>query len=277
MIIPATEPSQQQRFISCGMYAFTDRLRLAWQALFDSFYNLIESPSALQSRLNFDASESTLRDPDLFIGHTCGYPLMFDFADALSPVCVPVFEVAGAEHKSYSSLFIVAAESEHESLADCFQSIAVINGRRSNSGMNAFRHAIAPLARGGIFFSDVVESGSHKQSLFDVADGRADIAAIDCVSFAMIADAWPDRVARVRCLGYSATTCGLPFVSPKPLLNRIDKQEIVATLNQALANLPDRYQADLHLGGFETVELEAYQGIADLEIFAQQTGYAELR
>ena len=50
--------------------------------------------------------------------------------------------------------------------------------------MNLFRAAIAPLAGGRPFFSEVIVTGSHAASLEAVADGNAPgLAAIDCVTF----------------------------------------------------------------------------------------------
>ena len=273
----ATTPCKQPtRFTACGMYAFTDELRIAWQKLFDCYTSEFES-FAVDRNLIFESGKEILRDPLLFIGHTCGYPLMHGLQDDLTPVCVPIFDVAGSEGKFYSSQFIVGTDSDIESLADCYQLVAAMNDPDSNSGMNLLRHAIAPLSQGKSYFSTVRETGSHVQSFEDVAEQRADIAAIDCVSYQLIADSWPDMAARVRSIGFSESTCGLPFVMPKSLLGSVDKEDITAGLNNALLELAGKYRDRLHLRGFEPVEIEDYQGIVDLESFAQGLGYPFLR
>jgi len=152
-----------------------------------------------------------------------------------------------------------------------------MNDTDSNSGMNLLRHAIAPLSQGKSYFSTVRETGSHIQSFFDVAEQRADITAIDCVSYQLIADSWPDMAARVRSIGFSESTCGLPFVMPKSLLGSVDKEDITAGLNSAVSKLAGVYRDRLHLRGFEQVEIEDYQGIVGLEAFARGLGYPLLR
>lgn len=258
------------------MYAFTDQLRVAWQKLFDCYSSEFES-FAVDRNLKFESGKEILRDPQLFVGHTCGYPLMHGLQDDLTPVCVPLFDVAGCEEKFYASQFIVGIDSNIESLADCYQRVAAMNDTDSNSGMNLLRHAIAALSEGKPYFSEVLETGSHFQSFADVAERRADIAAIDCVSYQLIVDNWPDMAARVRSIGFSARTCGLPFVMPKSLLDVIDKKDITTGLNKAVANLAEQYRHRLHLRGFESVDIEDYQGIVELEAFAQELGYPFLR
>ena len=269
----ATTPcNQPTRFIACGMYAFTDELRIAWQKLFDCYASEFES-FAVQKNLIFESAKEILRDSRLFIGHTCGYPLMHGLQDDLTPVCVPMFDVPGSEGKYYASQFIVGIDSDIESLTDCYHRVAAINDTDSNSGMNLLRHAIAPLSQGKSYFSTVRKTGSHIQSFFDVAERRVDIAAIDCVSYQLIVDSWPDIAARVRSIGFSEKTCGLPFVMPKNLLGTADKEDITTGLNNAILKLAGEYRNRLHLQGFEQVDIDDYRGIVDLESSAQQLGY----
>ncbi|RLA15522.1 MAG: phosphate ABC transporter substrate-binding protein [Gammaproteobacteria bacterium] len=267
-----TQSKQATRFITCGMYAFTDQLRVAWQKLFDCYSSEFES-FAVDRNLKFGSGKEMLRDPQLFVGHTCGYPLMHGLQDDLTPVCVPLFDVAGCDGKYYASQFIVGIDSNIESLADCYQRVAAMNDTDSNSGMNLLRHAIAVLSEGKPYFSKVLETGSHFQSFVDVAERRADIAAIDCVSYQLIVDNWPDMAARVRSIGFSESTCGLPFVMPKSLLGVTDKKDITTGLNKAVLKLAGEFRDQLHLLGFEQVDIEDYQGIVDLETSAQQLDY----
>jgi len=271
-ITPSKQPT---RFIACGMYAFTEELGIAWQKLFDCYSSEFES-FTIDKKLIFESGTEILRDPLLFIGHTCGYPLMRKFRDDLTPVCVPVFDVAGCDGTFYSSVFIVAEDSDIESLSDCYARVAAMNDSHSNSGMNLLRHAIAPLSRGKAYFSAVLKTGSHLQSFADIAVKRADIAAIDCVSYQLIVDSRPDMVARVRSIGFSAKTSGLPFVMPSSLLESVGKEDLTAGLNLAVSKLAGEYRERLHLQGFERVDIEDYQGIVDLESSAQQQGYPRL-
>lgn len=265
-----------KRFIACGMYAFYDELRHAWQTLFNEFHQQLDDNNEFDENLVFDTGESVLRDPGLFIGHTCGYPLMNYLQDAVTPFCVPVFNVPGAEGNLYSSRFIVAADSDIRSLAECSAHIAAINNRDSNSGMNVLRHAIAKLNPATPFFASVVSSGGHLQSLTAVAEKRADVAAIDCVSFQFIEDQWPELTAGVRSIGNSIKTCGLPLVVPNANLSSIDTEQILVKLNQTLNQVDPQIRQQLHLSHFAPVSFNDYQSILDVESFAINAGYPEL-
>ena len=260
-----------ERIITCGMYSFTDELKLAWQQLFNILTELLDAGSDREISLRFDADQSLLLNPALLFGHTCGYPLMFRLQDRVSPFCVPVFDVPGSEGRLYSSRFIVGAKSGIESLADCRGKVAAINAPDSNSGMNVLRYAISGLDPAGQFFSSVITTGGHRPSLAAVANRQADIAAIDCVSYQLIEDYKPDLVEQVKSIGFSVKTCGLPFVIPGS--NGIDTGMLIDNLNRALALAPGSVREKLHLLGFEPVSLDDYQGIVDIETRAADSGY----
>lgn len=268
--------SPENRFIACGMYAFTDQLRRAWRCVLELYLGLPGVDDKQPVRLDFNSDQSLLRDPALFFGHTCGYPLMMRLRHQVTPFCVPVFDLPGADGKFYTSHFIVSADSGIESVAQSEGRIAAMNNRDSNSGMNVFRHSIAKCKPRGKFFAKLVETGGHLQSLEAVADGRADIAAIDCVSYQLIKDHRPELVKQVRSIGFSAKTCGLPLVMPAKTIEFVDVGYIVENLNRALTMAPDQVGNALHLSGFETVGFPDYQGIVELEKFAQDNGYPEL-
>ena len=276
MNIQPTVTQRDPLFVACGMYTFTDELRNAWQQLFEHFFNLAKPPFEVSRLLSFETGQRVLNDPSLWFGYTCGYPLMTRWRDMLTPINVPIFDVAGCDHTNYSSRLIVAENSQINSPQDCRGLRAVINAEDSNSGMNLLRHAVATFNEQGTFFSEIQLSGSHLQSLTEVANHRADIAAIDCVSYRFIEDTWPQLTARVRSIGFTAKTCGLPFVMPKLIASHNNLEFITENLNQALSMLDDNQKHRLHLKGFEKVDINEYQGILDLEISAQEAGYPVL-
>ena len=265
-----------RHFIACGMYAFTDELRVAWQTLFDLFLESFDPPLPVDTLLRFETGEQLMRDPQMLIGQTCGYPLMSKLMQTVTPICVPVMDVAGCHGKYYSSLLVVPVSSEIHSLADCYQKIAAINTSDSNSGMNVLRHAVAPLSMGKPYFSEIRKTGSHLQSLTEVAKEKAQVAAIDAVSFSFIQDAWPDLVASVRRIGYTEKTCGLPFVVPQPIEHLFDNEAITSLFNEATQKLPESIRQRLHLIRFEQTDINDYQGVLDLENQAIQAGYPRL-
>ncbi len=81
--------------------------------------------------------------------------------------------------------------------------------------MNLLRHAVAPLADGRPFFASVVETGGHLASLEALLDDRADVAAIDCVTFAFVLDHLPQLARGVVEIGIDAESPGLPLIASK--------------------------------------------------------------
>ena len=98
-------------------------------------------------------------------------------------------------------------------LSDLRNAVCVVNSHESHSGANALRALVAPLNRRGRFFSRIVTSGSHPASVAMVARGEADVAAIDCVTYACLERYRPSRLQGTRRLCYTARAPGIPFVT----------------------------------------------------------------
>ena len=79
------------------------------------------------------------------------------------------------------------------SLEDCADKTVVINGPNSNSGMNLLRASVQPYIAAGksAYFGSTLVSGGHIESLRAVAEGHADIAAIDCVTYVLAQRVFP--------------------------------------------------------------------------------------
>ena len=267
------------------MYAFTAQQQSSWQQLFNRFCELSDVAGESVS-LSFDHAPDRLLEPGLWFGHTCGYPLMTRLKYFVSPFCVPLFNVPGTDGRFYSSRIIVAADSDIDSLEASRGCVAVMNNPDSNSGMNVLRHAVAEVSDNERFFARVVTSGGHLHSLEAVASGAADIAAIDCVSYQLIADWRPELCADIRIIGDSVKTCGLPLVMPHADIAsaNIADANIAGTtngamiehLNQALALCDDQVRSTLHLDGFASVQLDDYRSIVEIEQYAVRRGYPQL-
>ncbi|NWD92632.1 PhnD/SsuA/transferrin family substrate-binding protein, partial [Pseudomonas sp. K5002] len=82
-----------------------------------------------------------------------------------------------------------------------------------NSGMNLLRERLAPLQQGGRFFAEVGISGAHRESLRWLRENRADLAAIDSVTYDYLARFAPEEVAGLRIVTRSAPSPTLPYIS----------------------------------------------------------------
>ena len=260
------------RFVALGMYAFTEQQQSSWQQLFTRFCEL-SGVAGGSVMLSFDHDPARLREPGLWFGHTCGYPLMTQLKDYVSPFCVPLFDVPGSDGRFYSSRIIVAANSDIDNIEASRGCVAVMNNPDSNSGMNVLRHAVAGVSDSEQFFASVVTSGGHLHSLEAIANGSADIAAIDCVSYQLIEDWRPQLCADIRIIGDSVKTCGLPLVMTHADIAARDTGAMIENLNQALELCDDVVRDTLHLTGFAAVQLDDYRSIVEIEQYAVKRGY----
>ncbi len=219
-------------------------------------------------------------DSRLLLGQACGYPLAVDTTLALRVVALPVYDVPGCDGATHTSLLVVRADDERQSL-DAFRGTrAAINDGQSNTGMNLFRATLAPIAgsssHGTGFFREMVETGSHRASIVAVGTGDADVAAIDCVTYAAIERFEPDLTAQVRIIERSPVSPTLPFVTAAST-----SAETVIALDLALRRvMADPELADararLFLAGLATADETVLAPIRALRTGAALAGYPDL-
>ena len=171
-------------------------------------------------------------------------------------------------------MIVTRADAPFDTLASCRGARVAYNQDDSNSGMNALRHAVAPYAQEGAFFRAALRTGSHVGSLQAVADNRADVAAIDCVTFAFVCDEMPELAPRVRRIGMTAASPGLPLIA-SDTVPAATVGALREALNEALAVHPERAKR-LRLQGFSALPLADYERIAQLENEARAVGYTRL-
>jgi ABC-type phosphate/phosphonate transport system substrate-binding protein len=148
----------------------------------------------------------------LLFGQTCGYPFAARFRGRLRLLGVPEYSLPGCTRSGHRSFVIVHAGSTVRSLNALRGTRAAINDVESMTGRHLLGDAIAASGGSPGFFASVEVSGSHAVSLERVAAGAADVAAIDCVSYAHLARAAPEIVAETRIIHRTRETPTLPFV-----------------------------------------------------------------
>jgi ABC-type phosphate/phosphonate transport system substrate-binding protein len=221
--------------------------------------------------------DSVWRDPRLIIGQACGYPLVKQLNSQARVIATPIYLAEGCRGFRHSSFFIVNAEAAFRTLSDLRGRTCAINGFDSNTGMNLLRGAITPLAHGQAFFDSVVVTGSHLASVEAVASGGADLAAIDCVTFAHLQRFEPDLTARVRQIGRSLLTPAPPFITGRETDEA--NLSILRTALKGIAADPElgSVRAALLIGGFELIADADYEFALRVERDAAAAGYPELR
>jgi ABC-type phosphate/phosphonate transport system substrate-binding protein len=215
-------------------------------------------------------------DPDLLLAQSCGYPLVTSLAGKVRLVAVPRYRAAGCAGIWYRSAVIVREADRAVRLEDLRGRRCAVNGMDSNSGMNLLRAAVAPAAVDGRFFHEVSITGAHEASVGAVARGDADVAAIDCVTWAQLQRLRPGFVAGLRLLAWTAATPGLPLITS--LRTDSDTRDrLVCALDDLMADATLAPVRDaLLIDGFESVSLGAYDAVLDVENHAVELGYAAL-
>lgn len=152
------------------------------------------------------------QQPRLLLSQTCGYPLVTRLQE-VQPLGCFHYAAPGCEGVGYRSFLVTRQKDMGAGLADFRQRIVVCNSEDSQSGFNALRKMVEPLSENGCFFSQVIFSGSHRQSLRAIQQGEADIAAIDCVTFALLKQHQPQALAQLKVIGETPLTPGLPLIT----------------------------------------------------------------
>ncbi len=215
-------------------------------------------------------------DPNLLLSQTCGYPFSHALADRVQLVGVPVYSAPGTRGGFYSSRLVVRDDDPASAIGDLRGRRAAFNSRDSQSGYNAFRALVAPHAVEGRFFGATIESGAHLQSLALVRGGVADVAAIDCVTYALASDTMPQAVSGLRTLGFTEQTPGLPLITSKSTtldeVERLQHAFAAACTDPTLAGC----RAALRLEGLQILKPQDYLVCRDLEAQAVAQGYPVL-
>lgn len=251
------------RVASLGMYDFPwlrEATDAFWATLRDVLRDagIADVPEALDRSRPLD---EIWRDPSLLLAQTCGYPLMTTLAGRVQVVATPVYDFPGCEGAWHRSLVVVRADDPAESLAAMRGRRCAINGWDSNTGMNLLRAAIAPLAGGRPFFASVTVTGAHLESLRAVREGRADLAAIDCVTHGLAGRRQPELLEGTRVLCATEATPGLPFVTAVET-----PEAALRTLREAVQDAAEAGTAAiLGLLGSSRLGGEVYRRVMDLE------------
>lgn len=248
------------------MYDFAE----AWPAT-EAFWR------AIAGRLGVSVALSQPKDwmdgwrrPDLLFSQTCGYPFTHELAGRLKLVATPHYAAPGCSGPLYCSILFAR---QSRSLPEFRGTVAAFNSRDSMSGMLALKLVFASLAEGGAFFARAVETGSHLASLAALQSGRADVAAIDCVTVAYARRYLPQALAGLVEVGRSPQVPGLPYVTNWPEVERLRAALAEVFADRALQEVREA----LLLTGFSILSESDYAVIPGLEKELEKNGGLDLR
>lgn len=184
------------------------------------------------------------RHPSLLFSQTCWGPMESGLAPHVRVIAQPqdYSDYEGGDGELYSSAIVMrgvpssasgdaAGEESGTSVsADGGPSLPLdlmragrfaFNNPDSMSGLLGISRDLGAAGHGIELFSALVETGSHRASTIAVAEGRADVAAIDCRSWAYVRRFQPEIASRLRVVGWTARRKGLPYICARALPERI--------------------------------------------------------
>ncbi|RWA99221.1 PhnD/SsuA/transferrin family substrate-binding protein [Mesorhizobium sp.] len=179
--------------------------------------------------------------PALLFAQTCWGPMELGLATHVQLVGQPRYDAfEGGQGELYSSALVMRAGEAptvgSPSDGSPLIPLDVLRGKHftfnsldSMSGIIAPTRDLEALGESLDIFSERSESGGHRASIVAIAEGKADVAAIDCQSWANARRFEPAAEA-VTVVGWTRRRKGLPFITA-----RTTPETIVEALREAVA------------------------------------------
>lgn len=203
--------------VSLPMYDFPEIRRATdawWQGIAQHFQR-VGIDAANLSLLHDQPVRDLWSDEQLLMSQCCGFDVVFGYRDVLEVLVTPVYTVEGCAGGHYHSRVVVHQDSGLQHLADLRGKVAAINGPESHSGMNSLLSLIQPLSTAGSFFSQIKVSGAHADSLRLLQQREVDVAAIDCITYALLERYRPEAVVDMVTIAHTDSAPCPPYVTRK--------------------------------------------------------------
>lgn len=212
----------------------------------------VEAPELLTT----DMSErETWSDRSLVLGQTCGLPYRRWLHTSVQLVGTPDYGIEDCEPGWYRSAIVCRSDTDASSLVDLQDGVFAYNSDDSQSG----HHAPMLLARRmNVTLARSLETGAHARSARAVADGRADFASIDAVSWRLMRR-YDDATLDLRVVEWTDQTPGLPYIAA-PGAN-VDA--LRSSIAAAIRRLTPEDRDALGILGLELIPTQAYLEMDD--------------
>ncbi len=222
--------------------------------------NGVAAPAELDRDLD---REAIWTSPALLLSQTCAWPFITRLRNTAQLVATPAYDAEGCAGALYSSFLVARAGEGGDSLAAFRGRRFAVNSRDSLSGYVAL---VSAMRAETLADPDVewVETGGHRESILAVAEGAADLAAIDAVCWALAGRHEAGVVRRLRIVNRTPLRPGLPLITAGGA-DASTVHTLRAAIDDALrseATLPAR-QA-LFLAGIEILDEADYAALANL-------------
>ena len=190
------------------------------------------------------------RDPGLLFAQTCGLPYRARLHGTVRLVGTPDYALPGCPPGHYNSVLILRADDPRGE-ADLTDAPFAFNEALSQSGWAA---PLAHMAARGLSITPALQTGAHALSARAVAEGRADWAAIDALTWEFLCRFHPEETGRLRVFARTLPSPALPYITGPGE----DAPAIRAAVARAIGALPAATRTALHLHGIVALSPEAY-------------------
>ena len=191
--------------------------------------------------------------PDLILSQTCGFPYRAKLHGKVALIGTPDFGVEGCPPGYYHSVFIARTDDPRDGLKDFNGAALAFNEDLSQSGWAAPQNYAAKL---GLTLKPSLRTGGHLLSAKAVAEGKADIAAIDAVTWRMITR-WEGFAAKLKVVGQTDATPGLPYIAALGT----DQAAMFGIIAVAIAQIAPADRDTLCLNGLVHIEPATYLAV----------------
>jgi ABC-type phosphate/phosphonate transport system substrate-binding protein len=191
--------------------------------------------------------------PELVLSQTCGYPYRAGLHGKVNLIGTPDYGLQGCPPGFYYSVMVARADDPREDLQAFAEAPMAYNSPGSQSGWAAPQNHAAAM---GFCFCNTVASGGHHASAKAVAEGRADIAAVDGLTWELLAR-YDDFAKGLRIVDRTTPTPTLPYITA---LNR-DADAIFTAIACAIEGLSPQDRDALHLKGLVAIPAEDYLSV----------------
>lgn len=190
------------------------------------------------------------QSPELLLAQTCGCPFRTRLYGEVQLVGTPDYGLPDCPAGYYRSVFVARKSDAGKTLRAFDRSRFAYNDPLSQSGWAA---PLIHMQDRDILPGALIESGGHQNSARMVAEGDADFAALDLLSWMLIQE--HDSFAADLCeIELTAPTPGLPFITALG----VDPAELYLALESAIKNLDEQSLKSLHLKGLIHIPSSAY-------------------
>jgi ABC-type phosphate/phosphonate transport system substrate-binding protein len=172
------------------------------------------------------------RHPALLFAQTCWGPMELGLSKHVRVVGQPDYsDFEGGQGPLYSSAIVMRrGETRRQVSPDGGEAVLPLeamrgarlafNGSDSMSGIIALTRDLEAAGEGLDLFSERIETGAHRASVVAVANGKADVCAVDCRTWDLVQRFEP-KAADVEVVGWTARRKGLPYIASRHIPDEI--------------------------------------------------------